>query len=195
MSRIHYTRHLAGISSQILRLFPLILTLFAVFTINRIIFYFLFLDSTQEVNGLIEILQGYFLGMRYDSATIMYGLAIPVFLFYLGLLIPFEKYGFFSRIISKIWLTLIFCLFIFIFIIDVYFYEFYQDHLNIIFFDMFQDDTQAVLYSIWKNYPLIPIFIGLFFFGYVIYFFLGKVFYQSNENSDKFIKNGGILLG
>ena len=195
MSRIHYTRDLAGISSQILRLFPLILTLFVVFTINRLIFYFLFSDSTQEVNGLIEIMQGYFLGMRYDSATIMYGLAIPIFLFYLGLLIPFEKYGFFSRIISKIWLTLIFCLFIFIFIIDVYFYEFYQDHLNIIFFDMFQDDTQAVLHSIWKNYPLIPIFIGLIIFGYVIYYFLGKVFYQTNEDSDKFIKNGGILLG
>ena len=195
MPPIDYRLHLGKISAQIVRLYPLIIFLFVLFSFNRTIFYFLFNDSTWDVTGILNILNGFILGIRYDSATIMYGLSIPVLVYYLGLLIPFNVYLICCRILSKIWMTFILCLFIFIFIVDVYFFDFYQDHLNIIFFDMFQDDTQAVLHSIWKNYPLIPIFIGIIIFGYILYYLLGNVFFDQRINSVKPIKNWVILLG
>ena len=162
---------------------------------NRVIFYSLFVDTTHGGNSLTKILQGYLLGMRYDSATIMYGLSIPILLFYIGLAIPFKMYLVFCRLFSRIWLTIIICFFAFIFVVDIYFFEFYHDHLNIIFFDIFEDDTQAVLNSIWENYPLIPILIGIIAVGLSIYYLLGKVFHQPKHISINPLKNAGILLG
>ncbi len=195
MFRVNYRLQLTKISAQIIRLYPLIFILFVLFSINRIIFYFLFSGSALENNGFIDILNGFILGIRYDSATIMYGLSIPILLLYAGLLIPFNRYLSCCCVFSKIWMTIILCLFLFIFLIDVYFYEFYQDHLNIIFFDMFQDDTQAVLQTIWKNYPLLPIFIGLIIFGCFIYYLLGKIFIFQQKISFSPLKNLGILVG
>ena len=195
MLRIYYTRHITSISSQITRLFPFILLLFILFSMNRVIFYSLFVDTTHGGNSLTKILQGYLLGMRYDSATIMYGLSIPILLFYIGLAIPFKMYLVFCRLFSRIWLTIIICFFAFIFVVDIYFFEFYHDHLNIIFFDIFEDDTQAVLNSIWENYPLIPILIGIIAVGLSIYYLLGKVFHQPKHISINPLKNSGILLG
>ena len=195
MLRIYYTRHITSISSQITKLFPFILLLFILFSMNRVIFYSLFVDSTHGGNSLTEILQGYLLGMRYDSATIMYGLSIPILLFYIGLAIPFKMYLVFCRLFSRIWLTIIICFFAFIFVVDIYFFEFYHDHLNIIFFDIFEDDTQAVLNSIWENYPLITILIGIIAVGLSIYYLLGKVFHQPKHISINPLKNAGILLG
>jgi len=153
------------------------------------------MDTGHSGNGFLEILQGYLLGLRYDSATIIYGLSISILLYYIGLVIPFKMYLVFCRLFSRIWLTIIFCFFAFIFVIDIYFYEFYHDHLNIIFFDIFEDDTQAVLNSIRKNYPLIPILIGIVSVGFLIYYFLGKVFQQTKQISVNPLKNAGILLG
>ena len=195
MLRIYYTRNITSISSQITRLFPFILLLFILFSMNRVIFYSLFVDTAHGGNSLTEILQGYLLGMRYDSATIMYGLSIPILLFYIGLAIPFKMYLVFCRLFSRIWLTIIICFFAFIFVVDIFFYEFYRDHLNIIFFDIFEDDTQAVLISIGENYPLIPILIGIIAFGLAIYYLLGKVFHQPKHISINPLKNAVILLG
>ena len=195
MLRIYYTRHITSISSQITRLFPFILLLFILFSMNRVIFYSLFVDTAHGGNSLTEILQGYLLGMRYDSATIMYGLSIPILLFYIGLAIPFKMYLVFCRLFSRIWLTIIICFFAFIFVVDIFFYEFYRDHLNIIFFDIFEDDTQAVLISIGENYPLIPILIGIIAFGLAIYYLSGKVFHQPKHISINPLKNAVILLG
>lgn len=195
MISIDYHQHLANISGQITRLFLLIISLFILFSFNRFLFFSLFSDSSEGTNEFFKILNGFLLGIKYDSATIIYGLSIPILLFYLGIVIPVKKYLPMCSIISKIWTTLILFLFLFIFCIDVFFYEFYQDHLNIIFFEIFEDDTQAVINTILKNYPVFEIVTGLVILGSVVYYLLGKVFYHQNENSIKPLKHIGILGG
>ena len=195
MISIDYHQRVANISGQITRLFLLIISLFILFSFNRFLFFSLFSDSSEGTNEFFKILNGFLLGIKYDSATIIYGLSIPILLFYLGIVIPVKKYLPICRIISKIWTTLILSLFLFIFCIDVFFYEFYQDHLNIIFFEIFEDDTQAVINTILKNYPVFAIVTGLVILGSVVYYLLGKVFYHQNENSIKPLKHIGILGG
>ena len=195
MISIDYHQRLANISGQITRLFLLIISLFILFSFNRFLFFSLFSDSSEGTNELFKILNGFLLGIKYDSATIIYGLSIPVLLFYLGIVIPVKKYLPMCSIISKIWTTLILFLFLFIFCIDVFFYEFYQDHLNIIFFEIFEDDTQAVIKTILRNYPVFAIVTGLVILGSVVYYLLGKVFYHQNENLIKPLKHIGILGG
>ena len=195
MISIDYHQRLANISGQITRLFLLIISLFILFSFNRFLFFSLFSDSSEGTNEFFKILNGFLLGIKYDSATIIYGLSIPILLFYLGIVIPVKKYLPMCSIISKIWTTLILFLFLFIFCIDVFFYEFYQDHLNIIFFEIFEDDTQAVINTILKNYPVFAIVTGLVILGSVVYYLLGKVFYHQNENSIKPLKHIGILGG
>ena len=195
MISIDYHQRLANISGQITRLFLLIISLFILFSFNRFLFFSLFSDSSEGTNEFFKILNGFLLGIKYDSATIIYGLSIPVLLFYLGIVIPVKKYLPMCSIISKIWTTLILFLFLFIFCIDVFFYEFYQDHLNIIFFEIFEDDTQAVIKTILRNYPVFAIVTGLVILGSVVYYLLGKVFYHQNENLIKPLKHIGILGG
>ena len=195
MISIDYHQRLANISGQITRLFLLIISLFILFSFNRFLFFSLFSDSSEGTNEFFKILNGFLLGIKYDSATIIYGLSIPVLLFYLGIVIPVKKYLPMCSIISKIWTTLILFLFLFIFSIDVFFYEFYQDHLNIIFFEIFEDDTQAVIKTILRNYPVFAIVTGLVILGSVVYYLLGKVFYYQNENSKNPLKHIGILVG
>ena len=195
MISIDYHQRLANISGQITRLFLLIISLFILFSFNRFLFFSLFSDSSEGTNEFFKILNGFLLGIKYDSATIIYGLSIPILLFYLGIVIPVKKYLPMCSIISKIWTTLILFLFLFIFCIDVFFYEFYQDHLNIIFFEIFEDDTQAVINTILKNYPVFEIVTGLVILGSVVYYLLGKVFYHQNENLIKPLKHIGILGG
>jgi len=193
MNQINYRKILSKISDQILRIFPLILILFLVFLINRLLFFSLFSDT--PFTKWVEIIKGFVLGLRFDSATIMYGLSVPILLTYLGLLIPSNIYLLFVRIFSKIWLTMILCIIFFIFGIDVYFYDFYQDHLNIIFFDMFEDDTKAVILSIWKNYPVFWILLGLLGMSILFYNLLGRIFAQYLLGSRGAFKSAGILLG
>ena len=195
MISIDYHQRLANISGQITRLFLLIISLFILFSFNRFLFFSLFSDSSEGTNEFFKILNGFLLGIKYDSATIIYGLSIPVLLFYLGIVIPVKKYLPMCSIISKIWTTLILFLFLFIFCIDVFFYEFYHDHLNIIFFEIFEDDTQAVIKTILRNYPVFAIVTGLVILGSVVYYLLGKVFYHQNENLIKPLKHIGILSG
>ena len=195
MISIDYHQRLANISGQITRLFLLIISLFILFSFNRFLFFSLFSDSSEGTNEFFKILNGFLLGIKYDSATIIYGLSIPILLFYLGIVIPVKKYLPMCSIISKIWTTLILFLFLFIFCIDVFFYEFYQDHLNIIFFEIFEDDTQAVIKTILRNYPVFAIVTGLVILGSVVYYLLGKVFYHQNENLIKPLKHIGILGG
>jgi len=191
MIRTDYNRYLSNVSYQILRLFPLIIALFVILFMNRLTFYSLYADATYDITNIIK---GFVLGMRYDSATIMYGLSIPILLFFLGVLIPSENYLSFSRRFSRIWTTIIICFFFMIFFIDVFFYEFYQDHLNIVFFDVFEDDTVAVLKTVWKNYPVLTGFIGFTIIGFTAYYFSGKVFRSKRNVFFSTITNGFILV-
>jgi hypothetical protein len=55
---------------------------------------------------------------------------------------------------------------IFISAVDFIYYSFYQDRINVLIFGFFEDDTIALIKTIWRNYPVVWMFLDYdLFFG------------------------------
>jgi hypothetical protein len=54
-------------------------------------------------------------------------------------------------------------------LIDYKYYSYFQDHINILIFGFFQDDTWALIKTFWHNYPVIWICLTTFTAYLVIY--------------------------
>lgn len=116
-----------------------------------------------------QISEALWLGARFDLTVACYIFSIPLLLFWadrtIGLLPSLES----GRGRLRSWITpllspyliLMFTLVSLISMIDVGYYSFYQDRLNVILFGFIEDDTWAVVKTIWKNYPVIWITFGM----------------------------------
>ena len=133
---------------------------FLIFLLNR----FLFLGAYfnwEELRGFgTEVVMAFVVGARFDVSAICYAF-LPVALFWLmALFIPKNKTATFSRFYNAFSVVyLFFALFVYVslLITDFFYYQFFQSHINILFFGIFNDDTQAVLHSVWKDYPVLKI--------------------------------------
>ena len=79
-------------------------------------------------------------------------------------------------VFNRIWIFTFFSIVTIILICDLSFYSYFQDHINVLFFGLFEDDTKAVLTTIWKNYN-VPLWGGLIFLIYFLFWkLLKKIF-------------------
>ncbi|MGJ0353168.1 sulfatase-like hydrolase/transferase [Aliarcobacter cryaerophilus] len=155
-------------------------------TIFRVVFFSYYSELDSFSNFSFDILKMLFLGFRIDLTVIGYIQVIPtlfiIALFYLN------KDKFF-KIFQNF---LIYYLFIFYFIVtllflaDFGFYSYFKDHLNILFFGLFEDDTVALLKTFWENYSVVPILSIFSIYLISLFFIIKKIFKENNENK-KFI--------
>lgn len=104
----------------------------------------------------------YFLGLRFDLTVAAYVFVIPWLLWIPAALLPdTSRIRDLERRALVGWTSLWCALFIFLSFVDAGYYGFYQDRLNVILFGFLEDDTWAVTKSIWKNYPVVWIFLTL----------------------------------
>src|SRR5690349_11283583 len=74
-----------------------------------------------EWSGLVgDLIKAFVTGIRFDTATINYGLTVPVLLSFLCLVSDRTARIIFS--IQKVYLTVLFLLFTFVLIVDYYYY-------------------------------------------------------------------------
>jgi phosphoglycerol transferase MdoB-like AlkP superfamily enzyme len=109
----------------------------------------------------IELRKALVLGLRFDLVPLAYINGLPFILINLAYLLP-GKWP--IRIVRPIIigiLTFGYLALGWIYLFDYSFYTYFQDHLNILFFGFFEDDTIALLTSIWKNYNL-PVYLIVF---------------------------------
>lgn len=136
-----------------------------------------------------EVIQSFLLGFRFDTMGILYFFAI--ILVFILLLFAFSKkflpkYIKFFNYFSKIYYFICFVIFFWLLLIDFYFFKFFQTHISILFWGIFEDDTKAVLDSVWTDYPII--WIILFFIIYI--FFIHKIIKFINKKNPFFkVKN------
>jgi phosphoglycerol transferase MdoB-like AlkP superfamily enzyme len=142
----------------------------------RFAFMLYFADKVIYEKNFIEILYAFYMGWRYDTIVAAYAIIVPFLLYWLSSLVLSKKIFNIVSFVSGLWFYLVIVLIIFISISDIGFYSFFQDHLNILFFGLFEDDTEAVLRSIWKNYPVEFALIGFLAFLVYLFFFLKKQF-------------------
>lgn len=123
-------------------------------TCARLGFSFAFGDWSELKSQMPELKSALFLGLRYDLMPLAYINILPFLLMNLGYLIP-GKFTIKSLRFSVIAILMIgYGMLGWLYIFDYAFYSYFQDHLNILFFGFFEDDTIALLTSIWKNYNL-----------------------------------------
>jgi len=170
------------------------LVLIVLFLLYRIAFtvYFGGVDFIGQNSS--ELLKAFFMGFRYDSIVACYGL-IPFFL--LSVLRLFTPFKIFKKLVERINIlyVVLFTLFVAILLIsDLGFYSYFQDHLNILAFGFFEDDTMALLETMRKNYPLIPGVIGLGIFSILLFFIFIKIFKSRKVKKRMFITKVFISL-
>lgn len=160
------------------RVFKVQLFLIISLMLMRVGWFIKSMPSDISSYGLGNILYAFFLGLRFDLVTSAYAVLIPF------LLIPLLY--FFSENIKKRILFIALYLFTLLVILinsfDLGFYNFFNDHINLLFFGLFEDDTQAIFKTIWKNYN-VPLLSLLILIGFVGHFFVFKKVYNSKCSS------------
>jgi phosphoglycerol transferase MdoB-like AlkP superfamily enzyme len=168
-------------------LFLLFILSLCTLSLARVGFGFYYGDvQTLLAEGNI-LLKALLLGVRYDLMPLAYINALPFLLIHIGYFIPGKQSVNFLKQTIRSLLVLGYFLLTWIYVCDYGFYSYFQDHLNILFFGFFEDDTLAVVTSIWKNYN-VPLWLGVLAVFHIALFKLVKIFFSSYEMDLK-VKN------
>lgn len=138
-----------------------------------------------------EIMQAFYMGWRYDTIVASYLLA-PFAVF--SIITSLIKWRFLTNVFFKLSFTfylLMALVVLFLVGADLGFYSYFQDHLNILFFGLIEDDTQALMETVWKNYPVGWGLGGLLFVVVLFWFSLSRIF-RPLEKYRSFFHPGAI---
>ncbi|MBK9542257.1 MAG: sulfatase-like hydrolase/transferase [Bacteroidetes bacterium] len=157
---------------------------FVLFFIYRWLYYH---HVINEQDGIIPsgmFSRAFLTGLRFDSVVIAYGLVLPLTFALTGIFIRNENY--FPKIyrFASVFIGILFSLFVFILVIDYYYYEYFQAHINILIFGFFQDDTGAVMQSVWSDYPLVRVLLGLLGTILLFRFIFKKLFHLPKKTAN-----------
>jgi phosphoglycerol transferase MdoB-like AlkP superfamily enzyme len=120
-----------------------------------------------------DILKAFYMGGRYDLAVLAY-LNMPITLCFVVLLFVCKENLLKKAIVFfRYYYTLLVGSLFILLSIDFGFYSYFQNHLNILIFGLFEDDTLALMSTLVENYNLFLVIVG-FLLSYIIVFVLSK---------------------
>ena len=150
----------------------------------RLFFVYYFSEDIIFNDYLSELFYAIYMGFRYDLMVTSYALFIPFLIMSFGAFVGSKRFMNFIFWGSGIFLYVMFFLICLILASDLAFYSYFQDHINILFFGLFEDDTSAVLLSTWKNYPVGKAILGICVYAFIQFKIFKRIFYfLKNENS------------
>lgn len=152
----------------------------------RLFFMSRLMDASEIWSMKGNILHAFVAGFRFDTMVLMYTLALPLLLCLVGLAITSSRFHVFISKFNRTFGIYSLLLLTFIGIVDVFYYNYFQSHLNVFMFGLFEDDTTAVLTSVWTDYPLVRVLLFLLLICFLLRYFISKI-YQSSNTID--IKN------
>ena len=127
-------------------------------SVLRVVFIARFGDlGLIQQDYISDFFQSIWLGMRFDGMILSY-VFLPVFFAYvLGRFVPSvqERCWRFPYVYLK-WMMPIL---LFVALADQQYYFFFQSHFNILMFGLMDDDTAAVMTSVWTDHPIISLLI------------------------------------
>lgn len=159
--RCHYYRWL----KSLVLLFFLVLILM---TIARLCFALYFGDLSQLLSHSYDFKKALLLGVRFDLMPLAYINFIPFLILNIGYFLENERNVLRIRFLIILNLFVGYALLGWIYVFDYSFYSYFQDHINVLFFGFFEDDTWALLISIYKNYNLflwLGLILSIHYFG------------------------------
>lgn len=131
-----------------------------VFQLSRAIFMLTYANWPELDGYSADLFRAFFVGLKFDLKVLTIALA-PLLLLAILRLFTGERFG---KVFRKVYVgygTLVLLLVVIFEVINFFFYKFYQTKINVIIFGFLEDDTRAVLVSLWKEYPVIPVLLGL----------------------------------
>jgi phosphoglycerol transferase MdoB-like AlkP superfamily enzyme len=144
----------------------LFVTFAVLMTLARVSFAFYFGDGATLLADPAALRRALWLGFRYDLMPLAYVNALPFVLLNVGFFLPGKAA---IRVLRALVIGILFTGYLLIgwlYVFDYGFYSYFQEHLNILFFGFFEDDTRALLITIWKNYN-VPLWLAVL--GFVHY--------------------------
>lgn len=146
-----------------------------IFFLFRLFFVFYYGDIESLSSKPGDLFLAFVYGARYDLIVISYAMA-PIFL--LALFTPVfrsSKLKNFLNSFLRIYAVLLSFVFVSVLASDMGFYLYFQDHINILIYGVIEDDTMALIETIWKNYPVIYFGVGILIFLVVSSFIVIKL--------------------
>lgn len=147
-----------------------------VFALARLGLLFTYGSENLLTTSVKDLLHSFKIGFLFDLKTLAM-LFSPFFIVsFTGFIWrsekPFAWFEHYLRYIAFILLSV--CLFIAL--INHYYYGNFGTHINIFIFSLFDGQTKAILASVWQDYPVIHLILGLSVFMWLFYKILTRAF-------------------
>ncbi|MDR1104333.1 MAG: sulfatase-like hydrolase/transferase [Endomicrobium sp.] len=154
----------------VVKIIPLNVAALAAMTLYRIFFFFYF-KNIPLFGHFRDIFKAFILGLRFDLSILAYINSFVILIFTTLLLI--RNLRLFKKAIAiiKLWYCLTFIAIALATAVDFGFYICFGEHVNILLFDFFDDDTFALIKTIisdWRFYIVLPALILVVFIIYKI---------------------------
>jgi phosphoglycerol transferase MdoB-like AlkP superfamily enzyme len=160
------------------------------FFASRLFYAFNVLGAEEIKNNFGDCVKAILVGIRFDTVTICYSMLLP---FLIGAITIFTgRFDSYIRRFLLIYFTLMLLVFLFFSVVDFYYYTYFQSHINILIFGFFEDDTKAVMKSLWTDYPLLWVLLGLLLFAFLFFQIIKRI--QGKIFSDKEIQSGKVSV-
>ncbi len=151
-------------------LFLFLMTLFRV----AFVLYYSPLDSFHGF--YFELFKAFLLGFRLDLTVIGYIQVLPTIILIILYYLKNEKFLEFSKKFFVFYLFITYSIVSFFLCADFGFYSYFKDHINILFFGFFDDDTKALLVTFWQNYNVVLILFIFFIYIISLFYVINKIF-------------------
>lgn len=129
-------------------------------------------ENVRHTSFLPDLLRAFAMGARFD-AKVMATLLLPLLLF--PLVYTFTEKRFAPRFIRLLWVvfaTLILVSLFVVCVVDFFYFSFFHTHFDATAWGLIEDDTSAVLHSIWNDFPVIRFFLVTLLFTLLAGFFM-----------------------
>ena len=162
-----------NIFKKLIYVYILLLVLMSLF---RLVF-FIYYSPLDSLNGFYsDIANAFFLGFRVDLTVVGYMQVLPTL--FLIILYYIKKESFLDIFSRNLPYYLFFCSFIVSLFLcaDFGFYSYFKEHINILLFGLFDDDTKALMETFWQNYNVVLILLIFFIYLVVLFLIIKKIF-------------------
>lgn len=173
--------------NQILTIFKKYLYVHVIFLIIMTLFrgaFFIHYNTVENIDDFyIDILNAFILGLRLDLTVVGYIQALPTILL---MLLYFIKKDFLIKFFAKISMFYLFVCYVIVTLLlcaDFGFYSYFKDHINILFFGLFDDDTKALMITFWQNYSVVMILSIFCIYLYGSFKIIKLIFSNNDENT------------
>ncbi|WP_196893622.1 LTA synthase family protein [Aureivirga marina] len=150
----------------------------------RFTFLLRFGDFSLFKTNFLDILHAFQVGFLFDTQTLLYILSPLLLFFSFAGFVTFEKREKFIDKFSRIYLGIFIPVLVFLLICDHQFYSFFQEHLNLLAFGILEDDTIAVLTSMWTDHPVLRILLTILIFVLINNKVLQSIFHNFNTTKE-----------